>query len=1315
MVKWTFASLGRAACLAVVLLGGLIALALPRITLASDLPDVAGSTEPIVVGTYEGGLPPYEQWKNGELQGLAADYLRRVLERLGRTYRVKLFADRKALMEALRRGEVDIVMNEEATFEGAKYLRFSEPYADNDLVMISARKNRRVIDRLDLASVRVITVAGSAESTVFSALNPGVYHAQARSQMEALAQIENGDADVFVGSRSAIRRYAVQHPMHNLRVLGESGLPLAELRFAFPLAQAPLAAAFDKALGEITPATRQAIRSRWLGVDPPLPLQFEGVSLSPDQLVMLNELPTLRVSNLESFPPFSFRTERGEPMGLVEEYFHLIRQQLQLRVERVPVPNLTELGAMLERGEIDMVPGLPATEARRRYLVFSQPYARFPLVIITREERQGVDGIQSLGAARVAISEQAQPIPDLLKTNPRIVEVDVPTVREGLRMLANRQVDAYVGNLVVADRLIADNYGGVLKVAAPTGYYAELSVAVTPRFAHLIPLINQALANISPERHEQIRATWFPIQYAGWEVVLRRVLPAAIVLVAMLTIVMVAYLRLRREIKQRMHSEARAKASESRLTDVTESLPVTVFQFRLTADGGMTFPYIAGAPLETFGLSAESIMADHDHFYSLIHYEDRQVIQLAFTRMVQTLEPFQLEFRMEVKDGLRWIRASTGHGSRNRHGDVHWGGYFKDITEVLEAEQQLNQAKTDAEQAAQAKSAFLAMMSHEIRTPVHGVLGWLEVLERTPLNAQQQHILATVRSSSELLSQVIDNVLDFSKLESGQMMLELLPVDLRRLLDESFEVISLQARNKGLRLSLDLDAGLAPSLLCDGIRLKQILFNLLGNALKFTESGQIVLRAELKGATATHQQLEISVGDTGIGIAAQDQVRLFQFFEQAESSTTRRFGGTGLGLAISRGLAEQMGGSLSMQSAPGVGTRVALEVALEVDGRASDERFVGVGAAIWCENFEIAEVLQANLLALGMVFHPVTNLAQLVELGDRATLCFVDEQHLDIVLGAGGARIVCLAERPLAYPPENGVAKVAVLDCSPLSWGALRHVCSQLLAGDVDSGHCSDMSDCQASLPQVDREQALEAGQLVLVAEDHPISRELLRQQLSMLGYACDVVADGRQALQAIERTPYGLIIADYHMPYVDGYELTRQVRERERKIGARHLPIVLLTASVIGHPHEECAEAGVDGYFSKPLGLEKLRELMAHLPAPSCAPGELGEEQGFDLAYVSEAYGSPARVEKILRAVADNLRLEIASLRVAADADEQAGIVHRMASGFGLIKAMELVELSGQLEQALREGALEAQALRVVYEFKVNALLDRLQEAAFG
>lgn len=498
------------------------------------------------------------------------------------------------------------------------------------------------------------------------------------------------------------------------------------------------------------------------------------------------------------------------------------------------------------------------------------------------------------------------------------------------------------------------------------------------------------------------------------------------------------------------------------------------------------------------------------------------------------------------------------------------GGYvslFTDISELRHRQRELRNerdvaqaARDEAEAANQAKSTFLATMSHEIRTPMNGIVGTAELLDREPLNDRQKRMVSTIRSSATTLMRIIDDVLDFSKIEAGRMELEEAPCSLRNLIASTAETWTAQIESRGLVLTTEVDAGTPDALLADATRLRQILLNLIGNAVKFTEAGSIKVRAHAAARDARTVTLVLSVADTGIGMTVEQQARLFTPFSQADSSTTRRYGGTGLGLSIVRRLAELMGGSATVESAPGYGSTFTVTVKV----RRGDE--------------VIPSIETSQLLTL-----PTTDVR-------------------------------------------------------------------------------------------------------VLAVDDSEINLEVLVGQFEILGVALDVAADGIEGLNLWRDHRYALVLMDIHMPDMDGFELTRQIRAEENLSGSdRRTPIVALTANALKGEAERCLAAGMDDYLTKPLTLERLREAVARWTMGSDVRAK--SPPAVDRSVVGEMFGGNEKtIVRVLTRFKDagaRIMEEIGAAR--DDREHLVELAHKFKGAARAAGAMTLGDLAATLEKSGR------------------------------
>ena len=512
------------------------------------------------------------------------------------------------------------------------------------------------------------------------------------------------------------------------------------------------------------------------------------------------------------------------------------------------------------------------------------------------------------------------------------------------------------------------------------------------------------------------------------------------------------------------------------------------------------------------------------------------------------------------------------------------------------ARAELAEARDLALEGSRAKSAFLATMSHEIRTPMNGVIGLTALLMNTDLDERQRQYAQGLRSAGDNLLTIINDVLDFSKVEAGRLELETIDFDLVQVVEDVAELVAEPAQEKELELLTYCSPDLPPGLRGDPSRLRQVLLNLAGNAVKFTASGEVVMRAHLEQQTTSGVVVRFEVTDTGIGIAAKDQSRMFEAFSQVDSSTTRTYGGTGLGLAISRELVTAMGGTIGVDSRPGRGSTfwVTLPFGLAVDPAVAPprqtEQLRGQRVLVVDDNRTHRMVLHGQLSAWGISVEAVDSGAHALSRLDDATregrsfdaavvdLCMPSMDGLELARRISASpelastRVLLLTSGPEIGQADARSAGVAACLTKPVQLARLHTALQTLVAGARER-------------PTTPSEPAGTCRGRVLVVEDNEINQLVATGILEHLGYAVDCADDGVEALEALERASYDAVFMDVQMPRLDGCQATGEIRRREA--GGPRTPIIAMTAGAIEGDRERCLAAGMDDYVSKPISKE--------------------------------------------------------------------------------------------------------------------------------
>ena len=723
------------------------------------------------------------------------------------------------------------------------------------------------------------------------------------------------------------------------------------------------------------------------------------------------------------------------------------------------------------------------------------------------------------------------------------------------------------------------------------------------------------------------------------------------------------------------------------------------------------------------------------------------------THLIETRPPGRLEFTLTRAEGATVVAASASPLQDQAGRDTGYIVVARDVTTIKAAERALQQAKEAAEAANKAKAEFLATMSHEIRTPMNGIMGMTELLLGSDLTHEQHEYATLVKTSAHALLQVINDILDFSKIEAGRIELETLAFDLRATVGQALKPLALRASEKGLELVCSVHPAVPANVVGDPGRLRQVLVNLVGNAVKFTERGEVVLRVEPWDAEGDEVVLHFVVRDTGVGIPAAKRELIFDAFTQADSSTTRRFGGSGLGLAITKRLVELMQGRMWLESEEGHGSAFHFTARFAVATPSAvvvpEPRLLdGLGVLVVDDNATSRRMLAEALGAWRLAPHVVE--------GGEAAWAFLDRAK-------GSRELPALVITDHEMPGLDGISLAQRMKADPaLAAIPIVMLSSSSLPGDLSRARRagigafltkpvtqSELLDAIISMlapvieivrppaPLTQERASKSRGRLrVLVAEDNVVNQRVAAGLLERRGHRVVVVGTGRAALAALEAQPFDLVLMDIEMPELDGFETTAAVRAYEREVrrGERsappgsayaiprgndsRIPIVALTAHAMKGMEERCLAAKMDGYASKPVRAETLDAAVAPFLAAAQRAEPPDAPPAIDHAAALRAVGGDAALmADVMRLFLEDCPGRVAELRTAVASSDPARVqsaAHAVKGAVGTFGAQPARDLAAHLERAGREGRLdEAPALLDALEAELTRVTTALRDHA--
>lgn len=886
------------------------------------------SRQELVLGTSAPDYPPFDITSGGrDYQGLTAEYASLIGKALQLPVRVLRFSSRQAAVEALRHGDIDLLGSANGYEAASDGLALSHPYAIDQPVLVTREDESRALD-MGLTGMRLGMLYHYLPRQEVNSAYPKAELLAFGSSSQALNAVAFGQADVFIGDTISTHYQLNRSHLPRLRMASFGKHEAIGFGFALRHQDKLLMELVNTILDSQTPAIRASIFKRWsAGSD--LLLTDRRLQLTDAEEQWLQDHPVMRVAIDDTAAPVSYFDSSGHFRGITADLLELIRLRTGLRFEVQRASGLADMIARLKDGRADVIAALATGGVSEDDLQISRPYLESAYVLVSRKDKKPFTSLEQLQGHRIAITRYSAMDAMLSRHHPQIGWVETESAFYSIALLNSGAVDAVITTLIDANHALAGNPELVIR-ATVGSEPADFAMATSASSQALVSILDKALLSISPEELGVINNRWrgFSLHEDGNDQGYRRLAIQVVLGTAVLLLLALLWnARLRLQIRQRQRAERALNDQLAFMRALLNGTPHPMYvrdrEGRLQS---CNYSY-----LEAVQARSDEVIGKHLAGSLFADCEQTRQIHADYLKVMAEGSPLIMDRPLRIKGRemtiYHWILPY-----RDSLGEVQGiiGGWI-DISDRRQLVMELRQAKQQADDANRAKSTFLATISHEIRTPMNAVIGMLELaVKRADQGRVDRNALELAHHSAKDLLGLIGDILDIVRIESGHLSLAPEAVDLAALVESVGRIFEGQARQKGLALEVMIAPAARCHALLDPLRFKQVLSNLVSNAIKFTEHGQVRICVNLvEDGTSTPAVLELEVRDSGIGIPADDLQRLFNPFIQANPHSQGARAGTGLGLAICRNLCEMMGGSLTIKSLEDVGTQVRLKMPLQ--------------------------------------------------------------------------------------------------------------------------------------------------------------------------------------------------------------------------------------------------------------------------------------------------------------------------------------------------------------------------------------------------
>ena len=1142
----------------------------------------------LLVGTSTADYPPFDMTDSGrDYEGFTADYVGILSTALNLSIKVKRFASRDAAIKALEEGRIDLLGTSNGFEAAHQNLQLSTPYAIDQPVLVTREGETRSLSQ-GLAGLRLSMVYHYLPLDEVKSLYPNAIIKSYPSNQNAINAVAFDQADVFLGDTVSTHYMINKGYLKNIKMANFGKHEAHGFSFAVRRDNVQLLDIINATLKAVPISEKESIAKRWsAGSD--ILLSDQKLQLTEREEHWLVQHPVVKVVVNETMAPLTFFDANGNFRGITADLLEMIRLRTGLRFEIQRANSLRDMTLMINQRKTDIISAISPSASREEALNFSRPYLVNSFVLLTTKGQGQPTSLEQLAGKKLALT-QGNPLTDYLRTEyPGITLVETEDIYRATELLAEEKVQGAVNTLVIANYLLTTRmFQNRLQISATIGTQPAMFSLATARDAtELNSILNKALLSIAPDELGIINSRWrgyVPAPDSYWRNYHRLISQIIIGTSFLLLLSLIWNAYMRRQIHQRQMAERALSDQFEFMRALVNGTPHPIY----VRDREGILKTCNDSYLKAFSARREDVIGKTvmQSFNLLTNEFEAHDYQDDYLRVMREGTPLVVDRPLKIGDKTltiyHWILPY-----RDSLGEVQGiiGGWI-DISERRQLMDELRAAKEQADDANRAKSTFLATMSHEIRTPMNAVIGLLELaLKRADQGHLDRPSIEVAYNSANDLLELIGDILDIARIESGRLNLSPERVNLLNLANSVIRVFDGLARQKNLKLSLIFTPqDNAPDALIDPLRFKQIMTNLISNAIKFTHQGQVTLELSLLPAGTPGQiELQLSVKDTGIGISERDQARLFEPFVQAENSGQLALHGAGLGLVICRSLCEMMGGTLQLSSQVNAGTLIKIK--LEVPA--------------------LAPSLTSTL------------------------------------------------QEPAITPPARQLN--------------------------------------------------------VLIVDDHPANRLLMCQQLGFLGHRFTTGDDGAVGLATWKKGTFDLVIADCNMPVMNGYDLTRAIRQHEQASNQRPCMVLGFTANAQPEERERCKQSGMDDCLFKPISLTVLKQHLSRVePLYNNTGGFNGE------ALSSLSGGDNEKERRLLEELLRSNRLDLKTLLELPDHGELQAffdIAHRIKGAARIVGAHDLIEYCEALEQASPSNLTRARdQVQAAMQALDQALAQRLE-----